>query len=203
MPRRVSHPRKELSDPTLGPLKLTSPAAASSVADEFIQLVRMVPPFRHDGLSIAICSAIVSGPPIPPAFFGSSQDFVDFELEYEASDDYLNCPRVFDVTLVMRTTLRGWRSFDVRLPLLNYVRNGEPVFARITGEHRNLHRRREAPASPVAIRHKPIHPAGHIRGSRNRPYPAARARVTELSQESLQELCLNRADLVGLQYRSD
>jgi hypothetical protein len=79
-------------------------------------------------LSIAICSAIVSGPPIPPAFFGSSQDFVDFELEYEASDDYLedtsahNILRVFDLAVVMRTALRGWRSFDIRSPLLIYVK---------------------------------------------------------------------------------
>jgi hypothetical protein len=61
-----------------------------------------------DGLSIAICSAIVSGLPIPPVFFGSSQDFVDFELEYEASDGYLedtsthNILRAFDLAVVMR-----------------------------------------------------------------------------------------------------
>jgi len=55
-----------------------------------------------------------------PVFFGSSQDFVDFELEYEASDNYLedtsahNILRVFDVAVVMRTALRGWTSFDIR-----------------------------------------------------------------------------------------
>jgi Condensation domain len=37
----------------------------------------------------AIYSAIVSGAPIPPAFFGSLQDLVNSELEYEASTDYL------------------------------------------------------------------------------------------------------------------
>ena len=37
----------------------------------------------------AVYSAIVSGAPIPPAFFGSLQDLVDCELEYEASTDYL------------------------------------------------------------------------------------------------------------------
>ena len=37
----------------------------------------------------AVYSAIVSGEPIPPAFFGSLQDLVDCELEYEASIDYL------------------------------------------------------------------------------------------------------------------
>ena len=37
----------------------------------------------------SIYSAIVSGAPIPPAFFGSLQDLVDCELEYEASTDYL------------------------------------------------------------------------------------------------------------------
>jgi glycopeptidolipid biosynthesis protein len=37
----------------------------------------------------AVYSAIVSGTPIPPAVFGSLQDLVDCELEYEASNDYL------------------------------------------------------------------------------------------------------------------
>src|SRR5271166_2294635 len=37
----------------------------------------------------AVYSAIVSGEPIPPAFFGSLRDLVDCELEYEASIDYL------------------------------------------------------------------------------------------------------------------
>lgn len=163
----------------------------------------MLAPFRHDGLSVAICSAIVSGPPIPPAFFGLSQDSVDFEVEYEATDDCLNLPRLFDVTLVMRTKPRGWRSFEVHSPLLNYARNGEPVFARITRKHRKRQYRREARACPVAICHKPIHPAGRIRGSRDRPNRAARAGVTELSRESHQERCRNLADLVGLQYGSD
>src|ERR1700754_2572236 len=36
-----------------------------------------------------IYSAIVSGTPVPPAFFGSLQDLVSSELEYEASTDYL------------------------------------------------------------------------------------------------------------------
>ena len=50
-----------------------------------------------DGLGIAlmgrriaaIYSAIVSGAPITPAFFGSLRDLIDSELEYEASTDYL------------------------------------------------------------------------------------------------------------------
>ncbi len=37
----------------------------------------------------AVYSAIASGEPIPPPFFGSLQDLVDCELEYEASTDYL------------------------------------------------------------------------------------------------------------------
>ncbi len=37
-----------------------------------------------------IYSAIVSGTPISPAFFGSLRDLVDCELEYEASNDYLD-----------------------------------------------------------------------------------------------------------------
>ncbi|OBA84264.1 non-ribosomal peptide synthetase [Mycobacterium sp. 1164966.3] len=36
-----------------------------------------------------VYSAVASGAPIPPAFFGSLRDLVDQELEYEASADYL------------------------------------------------------------------------------------------------------------------
>ena len=36
----------------------------------------------------AVYSALVSGTPVPPTFFGSLQDLVDFEAEYEASQDY-------------------------------------------------------------------------------------------------------------------
>ena len=51
-----------------------------------------------DGLGMAlvsrrvatIYSALVSGTPISAAFFGSLQDLVDGELEYEASTDYLD-----------------------------------------------------------------------------------------------------------------
>ena len=50
-----------------------------------------------DGLGMAvwcrrvatIYSAIVSGEPIPPAYFGSLQDLVDCESDYAASTDYL------------------------------------------------------------------------------------------------------------------
>src|SRR5271156_2986572 len=38
----------------------------------------------------SVYSAIVSGAPIPPALFGSMQDLVDCESEYEASTDYLD-----------------------------------------------------------------------------------------------------------------
>ena len=38
----------------------------------------------------SVYSAIVSGAPIPAAVFGSLQDLVDCELEYEASADYLD-----------------------------------------------------------------------------------------------------------------
>ena len=38
----------------------------------------------------AVYSAIVSGAPIPASLFGSLQDLVDCELEYEASNDYLD-----------------------------------------------------------------------------------------------------------------
>ena len=50
-----------------------------------------------DGIGLAlVChriadvySAIASGAPVPPAFFGSLSDLIDCELEYEASTDYL------------------------------------------------------------------------------------------------------------------
>jgi Condensation domain len=50
-----------------------------------------------DGIGIALVgnrlatvySAIVSGAPIPPTFFGSLPDLIRCELEYEASEDYL------------------------------------------------------------------------------------------------------------------
>ena len=38
----------------------------------------------------AVYSAIVSGEPVPPAFFGSLQDLVDCESDYESSTDYLD-----------------------------------------------------------------------------------------------------------------
>ncbi|WP_415822860.1 amino acid adenylation domain-containing protein, partial [Mycobacterium senriense] len=38
----------------------------------------------------SVYSAIVSGAPIPPSVFGSLQDLVDCESEYEASDDFLD-----------------------------------------------------------------------------------------------------------------
>ncbi|MDT5101961.1 MAG: glycopeptidolipid biosynthesis protein [Mycobacterium sp.] len=37
----------------------------------------------------SVYSAIVAGEPVPPAFFGSLQDLVDCESEYEASSEYL------------------------------------------------------------------------------------------------------------------
>ena len=51
-----------------------------------------------DGIGLAlvchriavIYSALASGTPIPPAFFGSLSDLIACELEYEASTDYLN-----------------------------------------------------------------------------------------------------------------
>ena len=36
----------------------------------------------------SVYSAIVSGSPIPPAFFGSLKDLVSSELEYESSTDF-------------------------------------------------------------------------------------------------------------------
>ena len=71
-----------------------------------------------DGLGMAlvsrrvatIYSAIVSGAPIPPAFFGSLQDLVDCELEYQASHDYL------DDRAYWRTNLPADSGPHYRLP---------------------------------------------------------------------------------------
>ena len=57
----------------------------------------MLPPHVVDGSGITLLAhriatvyaAIVSGAPIPPAFFGSLQELVRCESEYEASTDYL------------------------------------------------------------------------------------------------------------------
>jgi hypothetical protein len=51
-----------------------------------------------------------------------------------AADDYLNFLRVFDMTLVMRTT----PCSGVLSTLLIYVRKGEPMFARITSKRQNF-----------------------------------------------------------------
>ena len=73
-----------------------------------------------DGLGIAlvgrriaaIYSAIVSGAPIPPAFFGSLHDLVSSELEYEASTDYLEDKAYWDGNLPSES------EPDYRLPLV-------------------------------------------------------------------------------------
>ena len=57
-----------------------------------------------------IYSAIVSGVPIPPSVFGSLQDLVDCESEYEASTDYLEDQAYWSRNLPPETGL------DYRLP---------------------------------------------------------------------------------------
>ncbi|ULN50162.1 amino acid adenylation domain-containing protein [Mycolicibacterium goodii] len=47
----------------------------------------------------AVYSAIVSGSPIPPPFFGSLHDLVTGELEYEASTDYSDDQAYWDLNL--------------------------------------------------------------------------------------------------------
>ena len=71
-----------------------------------------------DGLGMAvwcrrvatIYSAIVSGEPIPPAYFGSLQDLVDCESDYVASTDYL------DDQAYWRANLPPEGGLDYRLP---------------------------------------------------------------------------------------
>ncbi|WP_221046697.1 non-ribosomal peptide synthetase, partial [Mycobacterium senriense] len=57
-----------------------------------------------------IYSAIVSGAPIPPRFFGSLEDLVDCESEYEASSDYLEDQAYWSENLPQES------SPDYRLP---------------------------------------------------------------------------------------
>ena len=123
---------------------------------------------------------------------------LDFELECEASDDYLNFLRLFDVTLVTRTTLCS----DALSPLLIYFRKGERVFARVTSKRQKL-----IVVESMCLPGSDTPPADTSgRSHQRKPQPAqpwAHVSVTELSQEPHRELCRNLADLVGLQYRSD
>jgi len=57
-----------------------------------------------------VYSAIVSGAPVPAGFFGSLQDLVDCELEYEASTDYLEDQAYWS------ENLPGGSGPDYRLP---------------------------------------------------------------------------------------
>jgi non-ribosomal peptide synthetase component F len=82
------------------PMPLTGPlfkfALCRTQLDEFY-LFACCHHIAMDGLGMALVSrrvaaiytAIVSGAPIPPAYFGSMQDLVDCESEYEASTDYV------------------------------------------------------------------------------------------------------------------
>ncbi|WP_324681918.1 non-ribosomal peptide synthetase, partial [Mycobacterium sp. 663a-19] len=69
-----------------------------------------------DGLSIgllgrriaAIYSAMVSGTPISPAFFGSLQDLLSAELEYEASAQYLEDRAYWSKNLPTKDETNSW-----------------------------------------------------------------------------------------------
>ncbi|WP_343710737.1 condensation domain-containing protein, partial [Mycobacterium sp.] len=75
----------------------------------------------------AVYSAIVSGEPIPPAFFGSLQDLVDCESEYETSNNYPDDEAYWTRNLPAESGLNSllprvagkhdpnWRSAPVRL----------------------------------------------------------------------------------------
>ena len=75
----------------------------------------------------SVYSAIVSGTPIPRAFFGSLQDLVDCELAYEASTDYLDDEAYWTRNLPAESGVHyrlphaagerdpNWRSAPVRL----------------------------------------------------------------------------------------
>jgi glycopeptidolipid biosynthesis protein len=58
----------------------------------------------------AIYSALVSGKPIPPAHFGSLQDLVDCESEYEASTDYLDDQAYWSKNLPSESEPDYWSS---------------------------------------------------------------------------------------------
>ena len=95
-----------------------------------------------DGLGMAlvsrrcatIYSAIVSGEPIPPAYFGSLQDLVDCESEYEASADYLEDQAYWSRNLPRES------GPDYRLPQAASKRDpslggkGHPVLTEYVGE---------------------------------------------------------------------
>jgi hypothetical protein len=111
---------------------------------------------------IAICSAIVSGTPIFPHFrlvagLRAGIRSARRLLEDTSADNIL---RVVDVAVVMRTALRGWRSFDIRSPLLIYVNKANRCSLASLASTENFISRREARACPVAKRHKPIHHGG-------------------------------------------
>jgi hypothetical protein len=128
-----------------------------------------------------VCIAIVSGPRFLLHFSDSSQDFVDVELEYQASGDYSE-----------DASAHNLRVFDMGSGNENCaVRAGDPanrLFARVTSERRRLHRTRGARLGLVADATRRYITAGHIKEAA-RPQPAARARVTRLGPTG-PEICL-------------
>ena len=61
----------------------------------------------------AVYSALVAGEPVPPAFFGSLQDLVDSELEYEASQDYRDDQAYWISNLPQESELHSRSTTDV------------------------------------------------------------------------------------------
>ncbi|MDT5079745.1 MAG: hypothetical protein QOJ80_4382, partial [Mycobacterium sp.] len=64
----------------------------------------------------SLYSAVVSGSPVPPTLFGSLQDLVDCELEYEASDDYLKDQAYWTQNLPAESEPRPRSSHDADAP---------------------------------------------------------------------------------------
>ncbi|GAT10427.1 non-ribosomal peptide synthetase, partial [Mycolicibacterium novocastrense] len=81
------------------PMRLTGPLFKFALFQTGFEEFYLFACLHHivvDGAGIAmvgqriatVYSAVISGEPIPPAFFGSLKEFVDCELDYEASSDY-------------------------------------------------------------------------------------------------------------------
>src|SRR5581483_9597986 len=56
----------------------------------------------------SVYSAFVSGAPVPPAPFGSLQDLVDYEREYESSTDYQDAEAYWPRNLPSASEPRHW-----------------------------------------------------------------------------------------------
>jgi Condensation domain len=83
----------------------------------------------------SVYSAIVSGAPIAPSIFGSFQDLLDCESEYEASKDYLEDRGLLDCksSSNKRTLHDGARAYRQQLLVAMFTLVGPALVAQGTG----------------------------------------------------------------------